>query len=179
MKTITRRAFVAAATVGAVGALAGCSSEDQSGAQEGQDGPFDVLNEYLPLGSIVTLKGSEEYDVRFMIVSRRPNVASIDNGDGSRSELGYVYDYAGVQWPLGFITDLSQQAQGAECLGFNREDVARIDFLGCQDGREEEAKGLLNDAYGTMDSCETVLLPMQQDIVSKFPEPDGDVGDDL
>lgn len=178
MRTITRRAFIAAGatTAAAAAALAaGCSPAPEEAAQAPDpNGGFDVLGRHLPLGSVVTLRGSEEMDLKFMVVSRRPNVTTVGNDDGTRSALGYVYDYAGVQWPLGFVTDLTLQAQGAECLGFNREDISRIDFVGCEDGREQEARALLDEAYGTMETCASVLLPMQQDIVSTFPAQDED-----
>ena len=181
MSDITRRGFVASGALAMLAAAtaAGCAPADYArreaeGGAEGE--PFDVLGGYLPLGSVVTLKGSEDLDLRFMIVSRRPDVTSVANDDGTRSAIDFVYDYAGVQWPLGFVTDLTLQAQGAECIAFNREDIVRIDFVGCTAGREAEAAEMLNAAYGTMDTCATVLMPMQSDIVSVFPSSDASEG---
>lgn len=176
MRTVTRRTFLVAGATAAAAATAlaaGCASapDGSQDASEPTEG-FDVLGSYLPLGSIVTLRGAEEMDLKFMVVSRRPNVTTIGGDGGTRSDLGYVYDYAGVQWPLGFVTDLTLQAQGAECLGFNREDISRIDFVGFEGGREQEARTLLDEAYGSMETCASVLLPMQQDIVSTFPVQD-------
>ncbi|MCI7742502.1 MAG: DUF4176 domain-containing protein [Clostridiales bacterium] len=76
---------------------------------------------YLPLGSIVYLKGGIK---KVMVVARAINVAN-----GGKQ---YFFDYGGVLYPEGITGD--------QMVYFNHDDVSSIFFRGCDD---EENKGMV------------------------------------
>ncbi|WP_252216969.1 DUF4176 domain-containing protein [Clostridium sp. CMCC3677] len=75
-------------------------------------------NELLPLGSIITVEGSNK---TLMIMGR---VASIKGKDSN-----IVYDYAGCIYPEGNINIDTNYA-------FNREDISKVYFKGYEDEKE-------------------------------------------
>lgn len=76
------------------------------------------MKNYLPIGSVVLLKGATK---KIMICGRIQR----DSGDGK------IYDYSGCLYPEGFISMKNMYL-------FCNEDIERIYFIGLQD--EEELK---------------------------------------
>lgn len=76
--------------------------------------------DYIPLGSVVYLKGGIK---KILIVARAINVEN----DGKQ----YFFDYGGVLYPEGVTGD--------QMAYFNHEDVSSVFFKGCDD---EENKGM-------------------------------------
>ncbi len=76
--------------------------------------------DYIPLGSVVYLKGGVK---KLLVVARAINVA---NGDKQ-----YFFDYGAVLYPEGITGD--------QMAYFNHEDVSSVFFRGCDD---EENKGM-------------------------------------
>ena len=79
-----------------------------------------MLEKYLPLGSVVLLKGGEK---RVMIYGRRQAA----NTDGT------VWDYAACLFPEGNVDD-------DHIYLFNHTEIERVFFLGLQD--QEELSGV-------------------------------------
>ncbi len=77
--------------------------------------------DYVPLGSVVYLKGGIK---KLMIVARAINVTN----DGKQ----YFFDYGGVLYPEGIT--------GEQIAYFNHEDINSVFFRGCDD---EENKGMV------------------------------------
>ena len=75
-----------------------------------------MLEKYLPLGSVVLLKGGEK---RVMIYGRRQAA----NTDGT------VWDYAACLFPEGNVDD-------DHIYLFNHTEIERVFFLGLQDQEE-------------------------------------------
>lgn len=82
------------------------------------------MNDYLPLGSVITLKNAQK---RLMIAGRQQQMA-----DGS------LYDYSAVLWPEGMI-------RSDQMYLFNAEDIARIWFIGLQDSEEFAFRSALDE----------------------------------
>lgn len=76
--------------------------------------------DYIPLGSVVYLKGGVK---KLLVVARAINVA---NGDKQ-----YFFDYGAVLYPEGITGD--------QMAYFNHEDVSSVYFRGCDD---DENKGM-------------------------------------
>ena len=77
-------------------------------------------NDYIPLGSVVYLKGGIK---KLLIVARAINV--VNNGKQ------YFFDYGGVLYPEGITGD--------QMAYFNHDDVGSVFFRGCDD---DENKGM-------------------------------------
>ena len=76
--------------------------------------------DYIPLGSVVYLKGGIK---KILVVARAINVAN----DGRQ----LFFDYGGVFYPEGITGD--------EMAYFNHDDISSVFFRGCDD---EENKGM-------------------------------------
>ena len=76
--------------------------------------------DYVPLGSVVYLKGGIK---KLLIVARVINVAN----DGKQ----FFFDYGGVLYPEGITGD--------QIAYFNHDDISSVFFRGCDD---EENKGM-------------------------------------
>ena len=74
------------------------------------------MKEYLPIGSVVTLKNTKK---RIMIVGRLQNLIHRDE----------VYDYAAVLYPEGLI-------DSEHFYLFNQEDIDCLFYIGLQDNEE-------------------------------------------
>ena len=74
------------------------------------------MKEYLPIGSVVTLKNTKK---RIMIVGRLQNLIHQDE----------VYDYASVLYPEGLI-------DSEHFYLFNQEDIDCLFYIGLQDNEE-------------------------------------------
>ena len=77
-------------------------------------------NDYIPLGSVVYLKGGIK---KLLIVARAINV--VNNGKQ------YFFDYGGVLYPEGITGD--------QMAYFNHDDIGSVFFRGCDD---DENKGM-------------------------------------
>lgn len=97
----------------------------------------DVLDEktvadLLPLGSIVTIEGSER---KLMVVGRALAVAA----DDRTQEL---YDYAMVVYPFGIIGDA--------LVYTNHDEIREVIFEGFADEEDAEARATIAEALQTM-----------------------------
>ena len=88
--------------------------------------------DFLPLGSIVTLRGNDEK--RLMVVGR---AMAVDNAEGVRE----YYDYGLVLYPEGLIGDAIVYS--------NHDCVTEVFFRGCDDDENaaivDELKQILRD----------------------------------
>lgn len=101
---------------------------DAAAAQDDPDNPYDVLEDdaggarelpdFLPLGSVVQLRGARR---RVMIVSRMIHI--------SQKEEVYRFDYGGVIYPNGHTGD--------SLVYFNREGIDKVIFRGCADSEDD------------------------------------------
>ena len=160
--SLTRRAALGVGAVGAATLLAGCtsgsnkasSSSATSSSSSVPSKSFEELTStYLPLGSVVQLKGFADH-VAFVIVARRPAVDSEDEG--------YVPDYAGVFYPFGFFsfTKERQEDLESEVIIFDTSDIEAVLHIGMQDPMEKEAVAELEQGKGTDQTSATLLLPL-------------------
>ncbi|MBP3852488.1 MAG: DUF4176 domain-containing protein [Erysipelotrichaceae bacterium] len=83
------------------------------------------MKDYLPLGTVVTLKGGTQ---RIMIVGRIQK-----QPDTSR-----IYDYAAVLWPVGLI-------DSDHFYLFNHEDIEILYHIGHQDTEEFQYRTVLDE----------------------------------
>lgn len=74
------------------------------------------MNEFLPIGSVVLLKGAQK---RLMIVGRFQ----------VEMESGQIYDYSGCLYPEGMINP-------KDLFLFQSSDIDRVYFVGMQDEEE-------------------------------------------
>lgn len=81
------------------------------------------MKEYLPLGSVITLKNGSK---RLMIVGR------LQNQIGSND----IYDYAAVLWPEGLV-------DSKHFYLFNQEDLDKLYYIGLQDMEEFQFSSIL------------------------------------
>lgn len=81
------------------------------------------MKEYLPLGSVITLKNGSK---RLMIVGR------LQNQIGSND----IYDYAAVLWPEGLV-------DSKHFYLFNQEDLDKLYYIGLQDMEEFQFRSVL------------------------------------
>ena len=86
----------------------------------------EIVEKYLPLGSVVILKGGQK---RLMITG------FLVSPTGEKTK---VYDYSGVIFPEGMLSS-------DKTALFNHEQIERIDFLGFVDDEEKQFKIKLNE----------------------------------
>lgn len=83
------------------------------------------MSYFLPLGSVVQLKGADQ---RVMIVGR----VQLD------AESNNLYDYSACPFPVGYL--------GAkQMVLFNNADIDKVSFIGCQDGEELKFRKYMED----------------------------------
>lgn len=90
--------------------------------------------EILPLGTVVTLKKSQNSQ-KAMIISRFP----LMQRDG---EVGY-FDYGACAFPQGKINN--------QDFFFNSEDIKEINFRGCDQFKEKEYSEYLKEQLSNTD----------------------------
>lgn len=83
------------------------------------------MKEYLPIGSIVLLKGGKK---RLMICGRVQRKAGGDK----------LYDYCACYYPEGILDP-------KELFLFNNEDIDRVYFIGMQDEEEFRFRGFIEE----------------------------------
>lgn len=154
-RAITRRdalALGAMAAAGAAIALTGCSTDsltDDEGFVE-----FDLEGEILPLGSVVVLDDGREPEVARLIIARRPVYVQDE----------HVYDYAGVVWPIGIISDISSEPFPNEIHLFDAKAIKGVRFIGYQGSLESEAATRLKDSATQDESSLESLLPLAMEM---------------
>ncbi|WP_281714057.1 DUF4176 domain-containing protein [Allobaculum stercoricanis] len=95
------------------------------------------MKDFLPLGTIVTLKGGSK---RVMIVGRLQQ----------ETNNQMIYDYSAVCWPEGMI-------DSKQVYLFNHEDLAMIWFIGYQDQEEFEVRASLERECSKLNRQSTSL----------------------
>lgn len=154
-RAITRRdalALGAIAAAGAAMALSGCSGDsslDDEGYVE-----FDLENDVLPLGSVVVLDDGREPEIERLIIARRPVYIQDE----------HVYDYAGVVWPIGIISDISSKPFPNEIHLFDAKAIKGVRFIGYQGVLESEATTRLKAAASQEESSLESLLPLAMEM---------------
>ncbi len=166
---ITRREALglgAASAIGAALALSGCSAGtgEQSPEQGESYVDFDLEGEMLPLGSVVVLDDGCDSEVDRLVVARRPVCLQED----------HVYDYAGIVWPIGFISDVSGAPLENEVHLFDSAAVKGVRFLGYAGPLENTAASELKDARAAGESALEALLPLAAEM--GVIEPTGEAG---
>lgn len=104
------------------------AASSKSSSNNSQNDAEDL--DYLPIGSIVTLKEGD--GTKLMIIGR---MSITENEDG---EQGY-YDYSAVIYPNG-VEDSDQM------LFFNKEDIKETFYTGFVDSQERDFQDRINDA---------------------------------
>lgn len=126
--------------------LCGCGTgEEDTGFVE-----FDLKEGVLPLGSVVILDDGTEPEVSRLIIARQPVCLQED----------HVYEYAGVVWPLGIISDISGSPFPNEVHLFDSEAIKGVRFVGMQDDAEAEAAARLADSSSRGGNSLDALLPL-------------------
>lgn len=147
--SISRRRALALGVAGAAGmalGLCGCGAgEEDTGFVE-----FDLKEGVLPLGSVVILDDGTEPEVSRLIIARQPVCLQED----------HVYEYAGVVWPLGIISDISGSPFSNEVHLFDSEAIKGVRFVGMQDDAEAEAAARLADSSSRGGNSLDALLPL-------------------
>lgn len=90
---------------------------------------------FLPLGSIVRLKGGK---VSLMVVGFAPLEPGTDD----------VFDYLGVMWPMGVMSSDRN-------LLFNRDQIDEVIFEGFSNDKEVEFRTKLEEAVANIKSSES------------------------
>ena len=90
------------------------------------------MKNYLPIGSIVRLKGGTK---RIMICGRVQK----------RVSDGQLFDYAACLYPEGFIDSKSMYL-------FNNEDIDMVYYLGMQDAEEFRFRSVIDHELQAMES---------------------------
>lgn len=93
----------------------------------------DTQQELLPLGSIVTIEGTER---KLMIVGRALGVKTDDGGEE-------LYDYAAVVYPFGIIGDA--------LLYMNHDAVRAVVFKGFEDEEDVEMRTSISEVLEALD----------------------------
>lgn len=162
---VSRRQFIglaslAGAGVVLAGSLTGCASDNK----------LNLDTDYLPLGSVVKISGDAENSAYRMIVARRPIVSKYyDNTTKSWKSAADkpIYDYAGLTWPLGFISDLSDHAYTSELVLFQHSEITEVPFVGWQNDQEKDANKALSAAMNSTKTSPEILYDLGQSLLSK------------
>ena len=97
---------------------------------------MDITEKYLPIGTVVLLKGGEK---RVMIVG----FCAVAENDKEK-----VWDYSGCIYPEGLLTS-------TQALLFNHEQIEKIYHLGLIDEDEIRFKAGLNKLLATIEEEKT------------------------
>lgn len=154
-RAITRRGALALGAMAAAGAaftLAGCSSDAQPGGEGFVD--YDLEGKVLPLGSVVVLDDGREPEIERLIIARRPVYIQDE----------HIYDYAGVVWPIGIISDISSEPFPNEIHLFDAGAIKGVRFVGYQGALESEAAARLQESASQDDSSLESLLPLAMEM---------------
>lgn len=108
-----------------------------------------MKKEFLPVGSVVLLKGGTK---RVMITG----FCSVDNNNKD-----VLYDYTGCLYPEGIINS------NEICL-FNEEQIERVDFRGFSDQEEIDFKQNLSQAVSEYKKENTIEVEVTEESPSVF-----------
>ena len=154
--TMTRRQAIGIGAAGALGAmlaLAGCSAgEDAYQDEEYVD--FNFADDILPLGSVVVLDDGTDPEVARLIIARRPVYLQDD----------HVYDYAGIVWPIGLISDVAGAPLENEIHLFDAEAIKGVKFIGYAAPLETTAAAELAAAGEADETALEALLPLAMEM---------------
>lgn len=93
---------------------------------------FDIIGEFLPIGSVIMLKDQNK---RIMIIGRLQE----------RIEDHKIFDYCACLYPEGLLL-------ANEIYLFNNEDITQVCFLGMQDKEEVDLQKFLENEKAHIDS---------------------------
>lgn len=161
-KTITRRQVLAGAGVLAAGAmltgLAGCSGKPDWDGES-----------YLPIGSVVKLKGFEESQLSHVVIARRPKLSTAysydDSGNATQTKVDGIYDYGMLRWPFGVMSDFSTGPGKTDVLFISGDQIAEVLFMGYVDDAEKTAEQTLANARSTGENGPDALYDQAVSIV--------------
>ncbi len=145
--------------------LTACSGEPSTVEWDGSS--------YLPMGSVVALKGST-YGLSHVIIARRPKTSSayVRQSDSSfvMTDSPGIWDYAALCWPIGRLTDLSSYPSGnlPEIITFDTDQIDKVLFMGYTDDKEKEAQELLASAREAGTDGPDALGDMTNQILSQL-----------
>ena len=154
-RAFTRRnalSLGAVAAASAAFALTGCSTEaptNDAGFVE-----FDLESGVLPLGSVVVLDDGCEPEIARLIIARRPVYIQDE----------HVYDYAGVVWPIGIISDIAGEPFPNEIHLFDAKAIKGVRFVGYEGALEADAAARLKDSAAQDESSLESLLPLAMEM---------------
>ena len=152
---ISRREAVAMGLLGAAGAVLGLAGCDAGGGAEESKPREAVFGDgFLPLGSVVALDDGSEPPVARLIVARRPVCLDDD----------HVYDYAGIVWPIGFLSDVAGAPLENEIHLFDGSAVREVVHLGYSGPLEGEAASALEASRATGETALEALLPLAMEM---------------
>lgn len=154
--TITRRqaiGFGAAGALSAALALASCSTGEDAHLDEGYV-EFDATEDILPLGSVVVLDDGTDPEVARLVIARRPVYLQDD----------HVYDYAGIVWPIGLISDVAGSPLENEIHLFDAEAIKGVKFVGYAGPLETTAASELAAASEADETALEALLPLAMEM---------------
>lgn len=115
-------------------------------------------NKYLPIGSVVILKGGKK---RVMITG----FCSIATGGDNT-----IYDYSGCLYPEGLLNS------NEICL-FNNEQIDKIFFKGLEDDEEKAFKDAL---YKNLDGSESnISISLDNSVVNNVEIPTFNINDSI
>ena len=100
-----------------------------------------MYKDLLPIGSVVLLKGGEK---RIMICGR----IQAKEGDNT------IYDYSACYYPQGMIS-------ADDIFFFNRDAIARVFFIGCQDAEELAFRNEVLDRLGELEIRDGTIVPKE------------------
>ena len=165
--TMTRRQAIGIGAAGALGAmlaLAGCNAEVDAQQEEGYV-DFDFADDILPLGSVVVLDDGTNPEVARLIIARRPVYLQDD----------HVYDYAGIVWPVGIISDEAGAPLENEIHLFDAEAIKGVKFVGYTGPLETTAVSELAAASEADETVLEALLPLavEMGVIESTGDADG------
>ena len=159
----SRRQFIGMGAMAGAGvvlasALSGCSSND-----------LNLDTDYLPMGSVVKIAGDEEKSLYRMIIARRPIVSKYkdENGEWHSMADKPIFDYAGLIWTIGPVSDLSDHLLTGEIVCFQRSDITEVAFVGWQNDQEKEANAALSAGMNTTKTSPELLYDLGQKLLTK------------
>lgn len=154
--TMTRRQAIGIGAAGALGAmltLAGCSAGEGAHQDEGYV-DFDFVDDILPLGSVVVLDDGTDPEVARLIIARRPVYLQDD----------HIYDYAGIVWPIGLMSDVAGAPLENEIHLFDSEAIKGVKFVGYAAPLENTAAAELAAANESDETALEALLPLAMEM---------------
>lgn len=154
--TMTRRQAIGLGAAGALGAalaLAGCSPRSDEPQEDGFV-DFDVLEDILPLGSVVVLDDGTNPEVARLVIARQPVYLQDD----------HVYDYAGIVWPIGLLSDVAGAPLENEIHLFDAEAIKGVRFVGYSGPLETTAAAELAAASEADQTALEALLPLAMEM---------------